>query len=228
MGKIINLDYEWINDNYDGYETIITLLDAYNKQHKTSVSIGSFRYHLNCKMGKTKFYYYSDEEKKFIREKYPHMPTEEFLDLYEEKFGWKPTVKRIDLYANSIGAKKTNEVRFKIKQQLKIRPLGSEKTTARGGQINTFVKVEETGDWWVDWKPKQFIVWEEAHGPIPEKHAIVFLDGDTTNCDLENLACIPKRHLAMMNKIFKFGNNNPQTKALKIEWCKLHDALLGK
>lgn len=228
MGKFVDLDYEWINENYDNYKTIKELLDAYNEEHGTNITRPGFGYHLNSKMKKTKLYRFSDEEKEFIREKYPLMPTDEFLDLYEERFGWKPAGHRMNCYAHSIGVKKTADVRFKIRQHQTMRPLGTEFTGVRGGQINRLVKVAETGVWRFDWKPKQFIVWEEAHGPIPEKHAIVFLDGDTTNCDLENLACIPKRHLAMMNKIFKFGDNNPQTKALKIEWCKLHDALLGK
>lgn len=35
--------------------------------------------------------------------------------------------------------------------------------------------------------PKHRYVWEQAHGPIPDGHIVVFRDGDRTNCDLDNL-----------------------------------------
>lgn len=41
-----------------------------------------------------------------------------------------------------------------------------------------------------DWRQKHILVWEEAHGPIPDGHIITFKDGDKTNYDLENLAMI--------------------------------------
>lgn len=33
-------------------------------------------------------------------------------------------------------------------------------------------------------------VWEEVHGKIPDKHVLVFKDGDSTNCNIENLELI--------------------------------------
>lgn len=41
-----------------------------------------------------------------------------------------------------------------------------------------------------DWRQKHLLVWEEAHGPIPDGHVITFKDGDKTNYDLDNLALI--------------------------------------
>ena len=42
-------------------------------------------------------------------------------------------------------------------------------------------------------------IWESAHGPIPGGHVIKHIDGDTTNCDSENLRCISRRVLARLN-----------------------------
>lgn len=39
---------------------------------------------------------------------------------------------------------------------------------------------------------KHHYVWEKAHGPLPKGHCIVFLDGDKTNCTLDNLQCIDR------------------------------------
>jgi hypothetical protein len=50
------------------------------------------------------------------------------------------------------------------------------------------------------WKLKHHIIWEEANGPIPEGHSIIFADGDTHNFDLDNLICVSRGELAILNK----------------------------
>lgn len=50
------------------------------------------------------------------------------------------------------------------------------------------------------WIRKAVWVWEQAHGPVPEGHAVVQLDGDAANCELENLDCVERGVLAIMNR----------------------------
>ncbi len=49
------------------------------------------------------------------------------------------------------------------------------------------------------WIRKAVWVWRQANGDVPEGHAILQLDGDPSNCDLENLECVPKSVLARLN-----------------------------
>ena len=42
----------------------------------------------------------------------------------------------------------------------------------------------------IDYKHR--IIWELAHGAIPEGYLVVFVDGDTMNCTIENLMIISK------------------------------------
>jgi hypothetical protein len=56
------------------------------------------------------------------------------------------------------------------------------------------------------WKYVHRKTWEEANGPIPAGHALVFRDGDKTNCALENLELINRRELMARNSI----QNYPQ------------------
>jgi hypothetical protein len=35
-------------------------------------------------------------------------------------------------------------------------------------------------------------IWEQAHGPIPRRHEIRFIDGDNMNTELSNLMCVPR------------------------------------
>lgn len=50
------------------------------------------------------------------------------------------------------------------------------------------------------WKLKHVLVWEAANGPVPEGHAIIFLDQDHTNTNLENLALVSRAELLELNR----------------------------
>lgn len=50
------------------------------------------------------------------------------------------------------------------------------------------------------WKLKHHIVWEEAHGKVPEGYNVIFADGNARNFDLNNLVLVSDAELAMMNK----------------------------
>lgn len=43
--------------------------------------------------------------------------------------------------------------------------------------------------------------WRKAHGPIPHNHCIIYLDGDTLNCELSNLKLITRREHMLRNSI---------------------------
>lgn len=50
------------------------------------------------------------------------------------------------------------------------------------------------------WEFEHRLIWKEAHGEIPAGHVIVFLDGNPSNLELENLRCVSRGVLPMMNK----------------------------
>ena len=49
------------------------------------------------------------------------------------------------------------------------------------------------------WIRKAVWVWRQANGPVPPGHVVVQLDGDPANCELENLACVPRGVLSVLN-----------------------------
>lgn len=51
------------------------------------------------------------------------------------------------------------------------------------------------------WPLLQRHVWQQAHGPVPSNHVIVFRDGNTQNCDLSNLECISRPELMKRNSL---------------------------
>ncbi|MCL4882627.1 HNH endonuclease signature motif containing protein [Streptococcus suis] len=62
------------------------------------------------------------------------------------------------------------------------------------------------------WKQMHRKVWEEHHGPIPSGHAVVFLNGDKTNWDISNLACLSKNEVVRMNQDGLFSSDADLTK----------------
>jgi hypothetical protein len=53
-----------------------------------------------------------------------------------------------------------------------------------------------------NWIQYHRYVWEQANGPVPDHHKILFLDGNRANCNLENLACVSDGVMSTANKWF--------------------------
>lgn len=51
------------------------------------------------------------------------------------------------------------------------------------------------------WIPKHIQVWTQSNGPVPKGCNIVFRDGDTQNCTLENLECVSDAELMRRNTL---------------------------
>lgn len=84
-----------------------------------------------------------------------------------------------------------------------VRPLYSERVS-KTGYIE--IKVPEPNPYTgapTRFRQKHVWLWEQANGPVPPKHAVVFKDGNKLNCVLENLACVHRRVLQAMNQNFK-------------------------
>lgn len=80
------------------------------------------------------------------------------------------------------------------------RPIGYERRT-KGGIL---VKVAEKATAPLskdNWRFKHHIAYEEAWGPIPEGHVVMAVDGDSCNCDPENLVAIPRRAMGAVNQL---------------------------
>lgn len=62
----------------------------------------------------------------------------------------------------------------------------------------TMVKIAVTGP--PHWKEKHRLIWEQAHGPIPKGHVIIFLDGNKSNFALNNLYMLSHTESVRMNQ----------------------------
>lgn len=81
------------------------------------------------------------------------------------------------------------------------KPVGTESVRKghkeRGESPRIWVKVAEPNQW----RMKSVIVWESHYGPVPKGKIVIFLDGDTMNTDISNLALIDKNTNVRLNQL---------------------------
>lgn len=47
-------------------------------------------------------------------------------------------------------------------------------------------------------------IWEQVHGPIPPDHVVMFIDGNTLNCAIENLKLITLAENVIRNSLHQY------------------------
>ena len=71
------------------------------------------------------------------------------------------------------------------------------------------------------WRFKHVLIWEEANGPVPKGHKILFLDGNPQNFSLDNLVCISNAELAMLNAYGLRFKDHPDLTRIGLDIVKL-------
>lgn len=168
---------------------------------------------------------YTEEEHKFLQSFIPGHTYKEIVAEYNKRFEEPITESRVKGYMNNhkinnglTGRFKKGNVPFnKGKKGVcakgcektwfaeghlphNTKPIGYERIS-KDGYIEVKIKMRPSHPGCNDnFKLKQRLVWEEAHGPIPEGCNIIFLDGNRQNCDLENLAIVTKAEHQQMTR----------------------------
>ena len=160
---------------------------------------------------------WSDEEKQYLAEITPGRGHKEIQSMMSCKFGFDYTRHQIKgaITRNKLntgrtgrfekgratwnkgtkGLTKANVTSFKKGQKPhNYKPLGSERITKDG---YCEIKVSDTGR---RWRPKHVLIYEKHHGKVPKGSAVIFLDGDKRNFDIDNLYLVTRSQLAMLNK----------------------------
>ena len=86
------------------------------------------------------------------------------------------------------------------------KPIGTERINADG---YVDVKIADPNKW----RQKHLLIWEEAHGPVPDGHVVIFGDGNKLNVQLDNLILITRSQLVRLNQLGLIGASVELTKA---------------
>ncbi|WP_430010234.1 HNH endonuclease signature motif containing protein [Methylophaga lonarensis] len=96
------------------------------------------------------------------------------------------------------GAKGPNKTSFKKgNRPHNWNPIGYVRETDDGYYE---IKAFDTGNSRDDYIACHRLVWQLHHGPVPDNHIIIFMDGDPSNIEIENLRCIHRGAHAIINK----------------------------
>ena len=176
---------------------------------------------------------YTDEMIEFLKEVTPGKTYKEITELFNNKFNLGTTVEtmkgllsRKKIHTGTLGQFKkgsipwnkgkkgyvgANRTSFKKGSKPKNwRPVGSERVDAEG---YTLIKVSNEGIKHKMWAFKHRIVWDQYHKKkIPKGSVIIFADGDKTNLDVDNLICVTKNELRMLNQSGLIKNDAELTK----------------
>jgi hypothetical protein len=80
------------------------------------------------------------------------------------------------------------------------KPLGSERIT-RDGYIE--IKIGQRDPYTgfpTRYRLKHVHIWEEANGPVPAGHCLIFADGNSLNCEPGNLLLVSRAELLLLNQ----------------------------
>lgn len=172
---------------------------------------------------------YTNEMIDFLKETAPGKTYAEITDLFNKKYGlgvsvilMKSLLNRKKIKTGTFGFFKkgsipwnkgkkgymgANRTSFKKGHKPKNwKPIRSERIDTEG---YTLIKIAEPRKWAL----KHRIIWEEYHKKkIPRGSVIIFADGDKSNLSIENLICITREELKVLNKCGLIKNDAELTK----------------
>ena len=164
---------------------------------------------------------YTDDIIDFLREIAPGKTYKEIVEIFNKKYDLDMTTKKL---SRLLGRKKiktgttgcfrkgfipwnkgkkgyigANKTSFKKGNKPKNwRPIGSERINDEG---YTLIKVSNEGGMLKRWALKHRVVWEQHHKKkIPKGSVIIFADGNKNNLNIENLICVTRNELKVLNR----------------------------
>ena len=154
---------------------------------------------------------FTGEQREFLSKILSECSYEETTMLFNEKFETNKTRKQIETFCINNG----------IKRNLPPPEIGSEHVS--GKYIMVRVNNDKNVPEHQHYQMKQHVVWEKYHGKIPKGKIIVFLDGNSFNCDIENLYLTDRKVINLLT-VNKWHFKNKEQKLAAIKWCELYFA----
>lgn len=172
---------------------------------------------------KGKHVYLPQEIKDFIYANYSGNGPKTMAEMIDERFGYQVTPAVIkSFYANhhihsGVSGYYSKRHEPWNKGMTGYHALGSEKTHFKKGNLphNTVrvgtERISKDGYLEVKvampnkWEGKHRIIWREHYGEIPDGYVVIFKDQNIRNLNPENLMCISRQQLSILNHHLKLG-----------------------
>ena len=214
----VEWDDKWIEANLSEHIMITELCRRYVAETGRNVNQHSFSTHIQRKYNHKSSFSWTEEEKQWVHDNFETMGSIKASKSFARIFGKERSVGAISAEARRQGLYVNEETVQANKNYSRRVPLG---TIADDG--DGYLKIK-TGKGSSGWERYHRYVWEQRHGEIPPRHKIIFLNGDKRDYSEENLACIPTKYMALMNK-YHLKSENPKITQTAIKWCELKTTL---
>ena len=157
----------------------------------------------------------NEEELNYLKQIYKGRYVKDVTAMINEKFNAKHTCKEIENYKRTRGLRSGLDCRFKkgnvpynagTKGVCKANSGSFKKGNIPKNHRTVGEERIKRGYWEIKvaepnlWMPKSRYIWEQHYGKIPKGHVVAFLDGNTSNFNLENLTLISQSENALLNK----------------------------
>ena len=203
-------------------------------------------------MGST--FKYSEEQLKFLRAEYPLYSIDKLTTLFNDAFSTNKTKSQLRACLKNHGIKSGRTGHFvkgdmpwnngkkgiqvhenskatqfkKGNKPSNLKPIGHERICNKDGYV--LIKVAEenphTGAS-TRYRFKHIVIWEKENGPVPKGKVVIFVDGDKTNINMENLSLVDRKLLLQLNRN-KYGLQPDELKPTLLNLSKLQVKIFDK
>lgn len=215
---------EWIFEHLDSFSRWSDMCKEYNEVFGTDYTRQQFKWHTNQSLGlRLPDYRYSAEHDKWLKDNYMKFTHRELGEKFNEHFGTKKTWNGLKEHCRLLGLlvdaeEKTRRARLgqEYATSCKRLPVG---TIGRPSNGYLLIKKED-GTW--EFLTKHIL---RSKGIECEPgYQTVFLDGDKTNYNPNNLDVMPIKYAPIMMQN-KFFSEQPEITKTGIKWCELYESL---
>lgn len=186
---------EWAR-NYFSTHSLKETTKAFNEKYNTNKSVAAIHHQVHG-VKKDLHVHYTQEMCDFLKEQVsiPNNTRKPITQAFNKQFGTNVRWEALKRKACVIGAiTKSNRDKNYTYHPKHRYQIGDERIHRKwDGETYIVVKVSDKHkSHKSNWILKHHLVWEKANGKIPKDHIIIFLDGNTLNCELSNLRCVDK------------------------------------
>ena len=223
---------DWILEHYKDYRNCPELVKALKDNFGLETNVANIKYWFKQRFGMTTVYGrydFSEEEKEFIKKYYPDHGPEKTAEMINEIFNTNRTRNSVAVIAHKYGIKISPELR-KIISDDKCKKMADAIRRDCGtvkpmrvnskGTIGYFMKVSDGV-----WKTAATVIWEETNGPIPDGYKLIYLDGDNSHYQLDNLCLVSNKVAYQVQTNKNYQSGEPEIIKTLIKYYELRNAL---
>ena len=192
------------------------ILDKVNKKFNLTLNINQLNNCMYSRGIKARIRHtWTDEQVEYLKSIAEGTPRKDIVDKINEKFNLNLSMQQIRDCMNDRGIRNNIDKKFSAKNGNRCqqeKPVGTISKWECG-----YARIK-TGD--NEWEFIQRYVWKKHHGEIPPGHSVIFLDGNTDNYNIENLALVNRNELMKYNSM-RLNSNDQELNRVTVNLAKL-------